>query len=150
MRNSLLGGIAIASALAFMIQSAPASAQAGCGVNHPCTGYRAAGAASTQTQYRYPRHSYTHGYGRGNGIGVGAAALATGVIIGGAMQQNQGYDYPADSYPVYSDQSPTYDDAGPQLVDDGNSTAYCQQTYRSYDPASGTYLGYDGLRHPCP
>ena len=20
----------------------------------------------------------------------------------------------------------------------------------SYDPASGTYLGYDGLRHPCP
>ncbi|MGH6739994.1 MAG: BA14K family protein, partial [Bradyrhizobium sp.] len=25
-----------------------------------------------------------------------------------------------------------------------------QQRYRSYDPASGTYLGYDGLRHPCP
>jgi hypothetical protein len=24
------------------------------------------------------------------------------------------------------------------------------QTYQSYDPASGTYLGYDGLRHPCP
>ncbi|MGA7941219.1 MAG: BA14K family protein, partial [Bradyrhizobium sp.] len=23
------------------------------------------------------------------------------------------------------------------------------QRYRSYDPASGTYLGYDGLRHPC-
>ena len=21
---------------------------------------------------------------------------------------------------------------------------------RSYDPASGTYLGYDGVRHPCP
>ena len=27
---------------------------------------------------------------------------------------------------------------------------YCAQRYRSYDPASGTYLGYDGLRHPCP
>jgi hypothetical protein len=24
------------------------------------------------------------------------------------------------------------------------------QTYRSYDPQSGTYLGYDGVRHPCP
>jgi hypothetical protein len=24
------------------------------------------------------------------------------------------------------------------------------QRYRSYDPASGTYMGYDGLRHPCP
>ena len=28
--------------------------------------------------------------------------------------------------------------------------AYCTQRYRSYDPASGTYLGYDGLHHPCP
>jgi hypothetical protein len=32
----------------------------------------------------------------------------------------------------------------------GDSAGYCAQTYRSYDPASGTYLGYDGLRHPCP
>jgi len=28
--------------------------------------------------------------------------------------------------------------------------AYCAQRFRSYDPASGTYLGYDGLRHACP
>jgi hypothetical protein len=28
--------------------------------------------------------------------------------------------------------------------------AYCSQRFRSYDPASGTYLGYDGYRHPCP
>jgi hypothetical protein len=27
---------------------------------------------------------------------------------------------------------------------------YCAQRYRSYDPASGTYLGFDGVRHPCP
>jgi hypothetical protein len=31
-----------------------------------------------------------------------------------------------------------------------NSVAYCEQRFRSYDPASGTYLGYDGYRHPCP
>ncbi|MGB8044731.1 MAG: BA14K family protein [Pseudolabrys sp.] len=24
------------------------------------------------------------------------------------------------------------------------------QRFRSYDPGSGTYLGYDGYRHPCP
>ncbi len=30
------------------------------------------------------------------------------------------------------------------------SVAYCMQTYKSYDPQSGTYLGYDGQRHPCP
>jgi hypothetical protein len=27
---------------------------------------------------------------------------------------------------------------------------YCAQRYRSYDPATGTYLGFDGQRHPCP
>jgi len=27
--------------------------------------------------------------------------------------------------------------------------SYCMQRYRSYDPASGTFLGYDGQRHPC-
>jgi hypothetical protein len=32
----------------------------------------------------------------------------------------------------------------------GDAVAYCRQRFRSYDPASGTYLGYDGLRHPCP
>jgi hypothetical protein len=32
----------------------------------------------------------------------------------------------------------------------GRSVAYCEQRFRSYDPASGTYLGYDGYRHPCP
>jgi hypothetical protein len=30
------------------------------------------------------------------------------------------------------------------------SVDYCIQRFRSYDPQSGTYLGYDGLRHPCP
>jgi hypothetical protein len=28
--------------------------------------------------------------------------------------------------------------------------AYCMQRFRSYDPYSRTYLGYDGYRHPCP
>ena len=32
----------------------------------------------------------------------------------------------------------------------GDAVAYCMQRYRSYDPRSGTFLGYDGLRHPCP
>jgi len=165
MRNFLLGGVAIASAFTFMISSAPASAQGGCGIGHGCGGYRAAHAGPAQPGYQ--RHGYAHGYGRsyGNGIAAGAAALAAGAIIGGAL--NQGYD-PAESYPVYpdqgpgvvysdqgpgpvySDQGPAYGDAGPQVASDADSVAYCQQTYRSYDPASGTYLGYDGLRHPCP
>jgi hypothetical protein len=32
----------------------------------------------------------------------------------------------------------------------GNDAAYCAQRFRSYDRASGTYMGFDGRRHPCP
>jgi hypothetical protein len=32
----------------------------------------------------------------------------------------------------------------------GDAVAYCMQRFRSYDPGSGTYLGNDGYRHPCP
>jgi hypothetical protein len=33
-------------------------------------------------------------------------------------------------------------------MESGNAT-FCAQRYRSYDPASGTFLGYDGRRHRC-
>lgn len=33
---------------------------------------------------------------------------------------------------------------------DQGATAECAARFRSYDAASGTYLGYDGRRHPCP
>ena len=43
--------------------------------------------------------------------------------------------------------------AGPRYVYEVDTpirdAAYCRARYRSYDPVSGTYLGYDGLRHPC-
>jgi BA14K-like protein len=31
-----------------------------------------------------------------------------------------------------------------------DAEAYCAQRYRSYDPNTGTFLGNDGQRHPCP
>jgi len=42
----------------------------------------------------------------------------------------------------------------PEMAGQGRSvisphTAFCEARFRSYDPATGTYLGYDGLRHPC-
>lgn len=30
------------------------------------------------------------------------------------------------------------------------ASSTCMQRFRSYDPGSGTYLGQDGRRHPCP
>jgi hypothetical protein len=33
---------------------------------------------------------------------------------------------------------------------DGNvNSSSCEQRYRSYDPGSGTFHGYDGTRHAC-
>ena len=69
----------------------------------------------------YPDYAYAPDY-----------VYAPGYAYGGAYSYEPGYAYvPGNTY---------------GQRDDG----YCAQRYRSYDPASGTYLGYDGIRHPCP
>lgn len=113
---------------------------------------------------------------RGGGWGPGAVA---GAIIGGAIAAaqpwNWGY-YDAYAYaPGYSGYgyapgyayapAPGYTYAPGEAYGDyayapgpgysvgysgGGDAAYCSQRFRSYDPGSGTYLGYDGMRHPCP
>jgi hypothetical protein len=35
------------------------------------------------------------------------------------------------------------------FTDRNAGASSCAQRYRSYDPASGTFLGYDGARHTC-
>jgi hypothetical protein len=92
---------------------------------------------------------------RGFGAGAGFAAdVAAGSALGyGAY----GYD------PYWYGDDYAYDDgydlgypvvAGGPVVAEGpvvtGDASYCAQRYRSYDPATGTYLGFDGLRHPCP
>ncbi|WP_456663722.1 BA14K family protein [Bradyrhizobium sp. LB13.1] len=81
-----------------------------------------------QVQYR---HWHGHGGQRWGGrhrhhYGSGAAVLgglAAGAVIGGAIANSQAQ---------------------------ANADAYCSRRYRSYDPPSGTYLGNDRMRHPCP
>lgn len=53
---------------------------------------------------------------------------AFGAVIGGMLAAQPRYYY-----------------GGPSSV-----VRWCMDRYRSYDPRSGTYLGYDGRRHPCP
>jgi hypothetical protein len=109
-----------------------------------------------------------HGH-RGFGVGAGIAGLAAGALIGGAAAATApwwgpGYSYYGDYgyYPGYAygpgyapayAYAPDYDQsyvyrASPDYA--GRGDAYCAQRFRSYDPASGTYLGYDGIRHACP
>lgn len=90
---------------------------------------------------------YHGGYRGGGGGGFIPGAIA-GTVIGGAIA-SQGY-YGGPGY--YAPGPGYYDDgaaAGPPPGPD-DAVGYCMQTYRSYDPQSGTYLGNDGFRHPCP
>jgi hypothetical protein len=87
----------------------------------------------------------------GRGWGWGLGGFAAGAIIGGALAAPYyggyygGY-YPAPYYAAPYPAPGYY--AGP--AGGGDDVAYCMQRYRSYDPQTGTFLGYDGARHPCP
>jgi BA14K-like protein/outer membrane protein with glycine zipper len=60
-----------------------------------------------------------------------------------------GYCGPAAYYPPPPPPPAAYYPPPPPPAQVG-AVDYCAQRYRSYDPASGTYLGFDGVRHPCP
>ena len=83
---------------------------------------------------------YYHRGGHGWGWGGFAAGAAAGAIVGGILAAP--YYAPG---PYYSP-GPGYYGGGYG----GDPVRYCMQRFRSYDPGSGTYLGYDGYRHPCP
>lgn len=94
----------------------------------------ASGQPVTEVQYRrgfrgpHHHHHHRHGYGHRRGVGAGAVigGLAAGAIIGGAIASSQAQ------------------------AQANQAASYCAQRYRSYDPASGTYLATDGYRRPCP
>jgi len=83
-------------------------------------------------------------YRRGGGFWPG---VAVGAAIGGSYAYYGGSGY---YDPGYYDDSYYDDSAAVAAATEGGDAAYCAQTYQSYDPASGMYLGYDGQWHPCP
>ena len=97
-------------------------------------------------QWNGNRHWHGRRHWRGPAYGFGAG-LALGAL-GSSYYYNDPYYYD-DSYAYAPD---TYVDDGQYAAvpaADGDA-AYCAQRYKSYDPASGTYLNYDGNRYPCP
>jgi hypothetical protein len=94
------------------------------------------------------------------GWGAPAAAFVAGGLIGGALAAPYYYGYgpyyggpyayyPGPYYPGPYGAAPPPAPAAPAYSSAG-SEDYCAQRFRSYDPSTGTYLGYDGQRHPCP
>ncbi len=84
-----------------------------------------------------PANAQWRHHNRGWGWGAGAAGFAAGALLGSALAPRPYYYY---GPPVYAYQ-PGYS---------GDAEGYCLRRFRSYDPRSGTYMGYDGRRHPCP
>jgi hypothetical protein len=128
MRRWKIISAALAIGVSSLISLQPAAAA-------PTLSVAGAGGLSVRTQpvenvqyrrwHRGPH--YRHGWHHRRHYGSGAAVLgglAAGAVIGGAIANSQARA--------------------------NDAVAYCSQRYRSYDPASGTYLGYDGNRHPCP
>jgi hypothetical protein len=98
-------------------------------------------------------HDRHHGYGRGVGFAGGlAAGSALGYGYGGHYDPYTyfGYFDPYDYNDGYAYNDPGYDGYSGSAVASGDDPSYCAQRYKSYDPTSGTYLGADGRRHPCP
>lgn len=79
-----------------------------------------------------PSIAYAQHHHHGGGWGGFAAGAILGGMLAAPYYAPGPYNYPAPGY---------YE---------GDAVRYCMQRFRSYDPSSGTYLGYDGYRHPCP
>ncbi|OSI60283.1 BA14K family protein [Bradyrhizobium canariense] len=115
--------LALAIPVGTTAQAAPMLAASGMAKNH---------ASLVEVQWRHGRHhgwhrhhwrdGYRHRYSRGWGPALGG--FVAGAAIGSAVANSR--------------------------AQAAENNAYCSQRYKSYDPSSGTYMGYDGIRHPCP
>lgn len=137
MRKTIAAGLA---GLLFVTAAAPALAMPAVGVT-PAVMRAGDSGLLQQARYRghrsyyrgrhYSHHHHHHNNNNWGGVAAaGVFGLAAGAIIGSAASR------PAPPPAYYP--APSSDWA-----------AYCASKYRSFDIRTGTYLGYDGYRHPC-
>lgn len=93
-------------------------------------------ASSANAQWRGHHGGYGYHHHRGGG-GAAIGGFVAGALLGGALASQPRYYGPGPGYAY----GPGYG---------GSEVQYCLSRFKSYDPRSGTYLGYDGYRHPCP
>ena len=115
-------------------------------------------------------HDHWHHHGSGDAaLAAGVLGLAVGAIAGSALADNPPYR-PVYNEPIYEE--PAYEEpayARPVVVrprpvrpyyteyrDVGGLQPWspewyrwCGDTYRSFDPDTGTFVGYDGEQHFC-
>lgn len=142
-KSVLKAGLA-AAVLATSFIALPASAQAQSGVaadgSYQVADHRGNWRGGNDWRRHGNRHYGNRYYGGrgyyyndnnwGGAAAAGVLGLATGAIIANSMNQ------------------PRYDDA-PRYYAGDDYIAYCSSRYRSFNPRTGTFTGYDGLQHRC-
>jgi len=110
-------------------------------------------ATSAEARHRHYRHHH------GNAAAAGVLGFAAGAVLGGALAQPRYYS------PRYYEPAPVYVEPAPVYVQPAPYYArravvgyeawspgwydYCGDRYRSFDPSTGYFLGYDGQYHFC-
>ncbi|OJT96565.1 MAG: hypothetical protein BGN83_22120 [Rhizobium sp. 63-7] len=109
------------------------------------------------------RHWRRHHSDR-DAVALGVAGLAAGALIGSALANQPRYveEEPVYVEPEYVEPVPVYRSRRVYVEDSGYVEPsrelrpwsgawrrYCSQRYRSFDPSTGTYVGYDGREHFC-
>jgi hypothetical protein len=84
-------------------------------------------AAPAEAKKKHHHHHHHHGH-HGHAAAVGVFGFAAGTMLGAALAQPR----PA-----------------PTVVYGSDWVAYCSAKYKSYNPATNLYLGYDGYYHTC-
>jgi hypothetical protein len=125
--KSLAGAIACGTVLA--TSSIAASAQPNSKLSPP-TATASQTAVLEQIQYRgrggYRGQGGNRRGGGGSGVAIGlGAAIIGGIILSEAARAEH-------------------------RSNNGADWERCAQTYRSFEPSTGMYTGYDGERHTCP
>jgi BA14K-like protein len=96
---------------------------------------------------------------RGGGVwqGQGSAGACSGTWVAQRRSVGVAADVGPGAQIAQAPNGPLYNyvaPPGPMMqapaMQNQNAVAYCAQRFRTYNPASGTYMGNDGMRHPCP
>lgn len=119
---------------------------------------------------RWRRHHH-RGFDGGDALAAGAVGLAVGALIGAANQPPVYRERYVDDYPRYYEprvryyREPGYRVRNPDVVYYQSQRPvryrggaepwsrgwyeYCNARYRSFNPSTGTFRGYDGRDHFC-
>jgi len=131
-RKSYFGLVAALAAIFALTAAVPAEAGRGHG-----KWWKGGGGKYIQNNY-YGRPYGRRGGGNSNALAAGLIGLGVGAVLGSALTPKTVYVSPPARRVGYRPE-PWTDDW----------YAYCSSRYRSFDPRSGTFIGYDGYERFC-